>query len=182
MYMKIHHETLVLLTRTTPAERVQGLIGEKLRGPQKRMRVLPGGKLEGNEDRAAGAARELHEETGIMVPPERLTLAADLLVDDNRHQRRVAYIGLFIANVGLDVEPHVTDELRSQWEDVNNPGITHGMHPDVQAWWPYVLDSARLPLKIHIIHEPDTPPHALPEVIVKEPGQGQVFVEQPAIY
>jgi 8-oxo-dGTP pyrophosphatase MutT (NUDIX family) len=180
--MKIHHETLVLVTRSSPDGIEQALIGEKLRGPQKGLRVLPGGKLDGNEDRAAGAARELGEETGIIVPPDRLTLAADLLVDDCRSPRRVAYIGLFVARVGLDVEPQTTDELRSHWEDVANPNITQGMHPDVQAWWPYVLNAAFHPLKIHIIHEPGAPQHALPEVIAKEPGWGQVFVEQPAAY
>ena len=34
--------------------------------------ALPGGYLEVDEDLAQGAARELHEETGVAVPPERL--------------------------------------------------------------------------------------------------------------
>ena len=42
--------------------------------PQRGKWGIPGGFLELGETLAEGAARELHEETGIVVPPEQLQL------------------------------------------------------------------------------------------------------------
>ncbi len=42
--------------------------------PQRGKWAIPGGFLEQGETLAQGAARELHEEAGILLPPERLTL------------------------------------------------------------------------------------------------------------
>lgn len=41
---------------------------------------LPGGHLDDDEDPASGAARELAEETGVHLPPERLALWDDVEV------------------------------------------------------------------------------------------------------
>jgi len=42
--------------------------------PQRGLWAIPGGYLEGGETLAAGAARELYEEAGVSLPPERLQL------------------------------------------------------------------------------------------------------------
>lgn len=42
--------------------------------PQRGLWAIPGGYLEGGETLAAGAARELYEEAGVQLPPERLQL------------------------------------------------------------------------------------------------------------
>ena len=42
--------------------------------PKRGFWAIPGGYLEGGETLAAGAARELHEEAGILLPPEQLQL------------------------------------------------------------------------------------------------------------
>jgi ADP-ribose pyrophosphatase YjhB (NUDIX family) len=40
--------------------------------PRRGLWAIPGGYLEGGETLAQGAARELHEEAGILLPPEQL--------------------------------------------------------------------------------------------------------------
>lgn len=48
---------------------------------------LPGGGLDRGEDPAAGAARELHEETGIVAPADAVVRVPD--ISYRRHGRRV---------------------------------------------------------------------------------------------
>jgi 8-oxo-dGTP diphosphatase len=42
--------------------------------PKRGLWAIPGGFLESSETLAQGAARELHEEAGVLIPPERLQL------------------------------------------------------------------------------------------------------------
>src|SRR5688572_27485111 len=66
--------------------------------------ILPGGGLHRHEDSSVGAARELREETGIILPPSRLASAGT--VDYRQHGLRFRY-EQFIAELPALLEPVV---------------------------------------------------------------------------
>ena len=128
--------TLVLVTR----EGLQGrevLLGRKLRGFGAGKVVAPGGKIEPGESPAAGAARELREETGLLMPAAALEHRATVLfrfpaapeLDMNC---------LVFAGTGYSGEVRASDELDASWHPVALLPVP-GMWQDAGLWLPKVL-------------------------------------------
>ncbi|KAE9981353.1 hypothetical protein EG328_011703 [Venturia inaequalis] len=70
---------------------------------------LPGGHLEFGETFASCAARELTEETGIAVKPERihfLTAGNNVFEGEGRHYVTIA-MGVLLTSAEVDLEPKV---------------------------------------------------------------------------
>ncbi|WP_246178310.1 NUDIX domain-containing protein [Actinomadura decatromicini] len=64
---------------------------------------LPSGHLDAGEPADHGAAREAHEETGVIIDPADLVLAT---VVHHRQTPHLARIGLFFATTQWTGEPH----------------------------------------------------------------------------
>lgn len=71
---------------------------------------LPGGGLHKGEDAAKGAARELREETGVVVVPEKLKL-----VGEGRYERGVHRFNYVIFAVAV-----ASPKTRAQWYEVSD--------------------------------------------------------------
>ena len=81
--------------------------------------ALPGGYLEVDEDLAAGAARELHEETGVSVHPEELRQLGAYGAPDRDPRNRTVSVA-FLAE--LDGEAEATggsDAAEAAWRSVD---------------------------------------------------------------
>lgn len=68
-----HDHPLVVVTCFVACDRRLLWVRRDLE-PRRGLWAIPGGFLEGGETLAEGAARELHEEAGILLPPEQLQL------------------------------------------------------------------------------------------------------------
>lgn len=91
--------------------------------------VLPGGNLEGTETPAQGAARELQEEAGITIPPDKLHYVGGSL---GKTDEGLFNVDTFAIDVGEQM-PKATgkndpDEEVDHWEWVD---ISNGLPPEI---------------------------------------------------
>ena len=154
LFMRLISENLVVITRETDSNRLEVLIGKKLRGPFAGHDIFPGGKAEGSKLQTEEAARELHEETGIALAPDSLRYAGKLLINDLRpSNRRFGNVFIYLASVKSDATALRSAELESRWADTADPTITDNMPPDVASWWPSVRDFDGNPTITHITYD-----------------------------
>jgi len=97
--------------------------------PKKGYWAIPGGYLEGGETLAEGAARELHEEAGILLPPDRLQLYMTGTIT-------------FINQVYVAFRASVDTDFTRAGEESQNCGFfTRGDCPWDQVAYPEVNDT-----------------------------------------
>ncbi|MBI5650968.1 MAG: 8-oxo-dGTP diphosphatase [Chloroflexi bacterium] len=104
-----------------------------------------GGKIEDGESIASAAARELREESSVIVAPDDLILVARIEFFFPAKPEWDQIVHAFIARHWIG-EPTESDEMRPQWFDTNAiPYAT--MWADDQHWLPRVLRGARVNAK-----------------------------------
>jgi len=96
---------------------------------------LPGGMIDADETPRAAAARELREETGVMVHPDELEwvgLAAFELLNPARRELAAVYRVSFVDAPSA----HASDELvEVAWVDLSSPRSRHGVLDLAIARW-----------------------------------------------
>jgi 8-oxo-dGTP diphosphatase len=111
---------------------------QRARPPQAGKWAIPGGFLELGETLAEGAARELHEESGILLPPERLQLYMTGSITFNQ-----VYMGFRAAVKTDDCEPGVESlackfftREECPWDEVAYPQVNDAIrqaYDDLQS-------------------------------------------------
>ena len=118
------------------------LIGRKLTGLGAGRAVGPGGKLAPGESPAEAVAREVLEETGIVVDPGALEPRG--VVDytfptrPSWSQRSFVFVCRSFAGDGA-----ASDELLPEWWPVSSPPLER-MWDDARSWLPGVLSGGRI--------------------------------------
>ena len=122
--------------------RQQILLGVKQRGFGQGKTVGFGGKLEAGETVAEGAARELHEETGLRVAPDQLNEVAVLTFHFPARPDWGHVIHVFVVR-GWAGEPADSEEITAEWHDLD--AIPYDkMWDDAHLWLPRILAGERL--------------------------------------
>lgn len=118
------------------------LLGEKQRGLGAGKVVGLGGHVEPGETARAAAAREVHEESGIVVDATALDARAEI---EFRFPARAAWEMDVEAFVGTtwSGEPVETDEIVPVWHPVDRLPL-HRMWADAAHWLPRILAGERL--------------------------------------
>ncbi|MEZ4769906.1 MAG: 8-oxo-dGTP diphosphatase [Caldilineales bacterium] len=120
----------------------QVVLGVKQRGFGAGKLVGYGGKLEENETIAAGAARELYEETGIHTAPNHLDEVAVLTFIFPARPDWNIIIHVFLVSDWTG-EPTASAEITAEWHD--RDAIPYDrMWDDARIWMPRILNGERL--------------------------------------
>lgn len=102
---------------------------------------FPGGIIEPGEDMAAGAAREISEESGLQVAPERLML---LYAATESYKGEVSVTRLlFMASVDTDAVQLSFEHDHYKWVDIDT-ALTDFPHPFYGVGLRYARDNALL--------------------------------------
>ncbi len=131
---------VVYLVREVPGPdgpRSEVLLGRKRTGLGTDRIVGPGGKLEPGESPAQAAAREVLEETGVVVDPADLVPIAEVAYPfvDRPHLSQFSWAFTARRFAG---EPRATDELEPQWFGVDALPLDR-MWADAALWLPRAL-------------------------------------------
>lgn len=118
------------------------LLGLKQRGFGQGKLVGLGGKVEPGEDLTAAAARELHEEAGLRVAPDRLEAAARLVFRFPARPDWDHLMHVFIARVWQG-EPRASNEIQPQWHPIDTLPFQR-MWDDARYWLPQALAGQRV--------------------------------------
>ena len=122
--------------------RQQILLGVKQRGFGRGKVVGFGGKLEAGETVTEGAARELHEETGLRVTPDQLDEVAVLTFHFPARPDWDHHIHVFLVHAWSG-EPAGSEEITAEWHDLD--AIPYDkMWDDARLWLPRILAGERL--------------------------------------
>ncbi len=134
----IHVTELIVVSEA----RQQILLGVKQRGFGQGKVVGFGGKLEEDETVAEGAARELHEETGLSVAPDQLDEVAVLTFHFPARPDWGHHIHVFLVRAWSG-DPVGSAEITAEWHDLD--AIPYDkMWDDARIWLPRVLARERL--------------------------------------
>jgi 8-oxo-dGTP diphosphatase len=133
---------LCLLLRTRGDGTREVLLGYKKTGFGQGKIVAPGGHVEPGESAVAAAAREVKEESGVIVAQAALTEAAQLTFLFPEHPAWDMDVAVFTA-ADWSGEPAESDEIRPQWFPVTALPLDR-MWDDGRQWLPRVLAGERL--------------------------------------
>jgi ADP-ribose pyrophosphatase YjhB (NUDIX family) len=117
-----------------------------------------GGKIEDGESIASAAARELREESSVIVSPEDLIAVARIAFFFPAKPEWDQVVHAFIATRWRG-EPVESDEMLPQWFDTNSIPYAK-MWADDQHWLPRVLRGARVDAKFTFDADNETITHA----------------------
>jgi 8-oxo-dGTP diphosphatase len=133
---------LCLLTQTAADGGRRVLLGHKKTGLGAGKIVGLGGHVEDGESPAEAAAREVKEESGILVAPDALTEMAHVTFLFPSCPRWDMVVSVFTAAEWAG-EAAETTEIRPEWFGVTNLPLTR-MWDDARYWLPRVLAGDRI--------------------------------------
>ena len=122
------------------------LLGRKRRGFGKGNIVLPGGKIEPGESAVQGAIREFREETGLVLAPQELELAAHINFRFPAQPAADMECATFIARQATG-QQEITEELEPLWAD---PAVlpVEQMWQDSPLWLPKLVAGGNFTVEI----------------------------------
>jgi 8-oxo-dGTP diphosphatase len=126
-----------LLRRTSPAGQAEVLLGVKKTGFGVGKVVGPGGKIEAGESPAVAAAREVEEETGIVVAVADLHEAAVLTFRFPAQPSWDLRMWVYLAD-RFAGEPVPSEEIDCRWVSAARLPLDR-MWDDARLWLPRVL-------------------------------------------
>ena len=140
--MALTQTCLCLLTRVSGDGEAEVLLGYKKTGLGTGKIVALGGHVEQRESAAQAAAREVKEESGIVVAADSLREAALITFLFPARPAWDMTVAVFTAGAWSG-EPHETDEIRPEWFPVAALPFDR-MWDDGERWVPQVLAGERL--------------------------------------
>ncbi len=116
---------------------IEVLLGRKKGGLGEGKLVGPGGKLEPGESAVEAAVREVHEEVGVTVLPQSLTLVGELSYPFTHHPQWSQKSWAFICR-DFAGSPAESDELAPSWFPLAEMPYDR-MWDDAKHWLPQAL-------------------------------------------
>ena len=109
-----------LATNAIVLEGSKLLLVQRAQEPDKGWWDIPGGYLDWDETLEECAARELKEETGLLVDPTDLTFFDIFSNPNNKAQNQVIDVYFFTKVFSGTLEIEAAEVVQAQWFDINN--------------------------------------------------------------
>jgi len=145
---------LCFLVRTDPAGRPEVLLGRKNRGFGQGKVVGPGGHIEPGEDATAAAAREVREETGLVVDPAGASQMASIAFRFPARPSWDQHADVFVAT-RWEGQLIISDELTPEWYRADSIPYAD-MWDDARQWLPQVLAGQQIRAEFRFASDNET--------------------------